>query len=88
MEDMKAAVDGLIEVTDQYHREIEHPPAGEHLWTFLGVFQVQWPTPVRTGRVSLGGSNLLSITGPGCFVCEQHWSEEVAAAACPGEPLY
>ena len=86
MEDMRAAVDGLTEVTDQYHREIEYPPAEEHLWALFGVFRIQPSDIDRMGKVNLGSSNLLSIEGPSCFVCGQPWSEGAAAAACPGEP--
>lgn len=85
--------DNVTEVTDRYHRKTEYPPAGEHLWTLLGVFRVRL-SDVDRGRLSdvdrgrvclLGSSNLLTINGPSCFVCGQLWSAEVADAPCPGE---
>jgi len=78
--------DNVTEVTDRHHRKIEYPPAGEHLWALLGVFRVQLSGVDRAGRVCLDVRNLLTIDGPGCFVCEQIWSEEVADAPCPGDP--
>lgn len=61
---------------------------GEHLWIMAGVWRIEHPETAHDPGVQkfLDLENLLTIEGPGCFVCEQVWSADVAAQPCPGEP--
>jgi len=58
------------------------PRSGAHLWTWGVVFRA---TPgVETPM--LDTENLLLITGPVCYYCEQPYSERVAMRRCSGDP--
>lgn len=60
------------------------PPPGRHQWAMFCVFAVD---PLRTNEPSLlDVENLVQVSGPGCYVCEQLYTPEVAARPCPGEP--
>src|SRR5215207_9643061 len=48
--------------------------SGEHLWTVFAVFQLLNPGKAAEDGVVLDLENLLTIEGPGCFVCEQPWT--------------
>lgn len=74
----------VADVAHHHHADIPAPGPGQHLWTILGVWRVTAPDPRR--QVHLDTENLLSLEGPGCYVCEQLWSPAVAAAPCPGDP--
>lgn len=57
----------------------------QHLWILLGVFRVN-PAVIGSGEVHLDSENLLTIEGPGCFLCEQTYTPATAALPCPGDP--
>jgi hypothetical protein len=61
---------------------------GQHLWVMTGLWSIADPASAYDPTVQkyLDLENLISIDGPGCFVCEQMWTAEVAARPCPGEP--
>jgi hypothetical protein len=69
-----------IEVKGFHNRPMTPPPRGEHQWVALAMFRVN-PT---ADRYELDAENLLTIEGPGCFLCEQPWSAAIAAAPCTG----
>lgn len=71
-----------IQARHKYNATLPTPPPGEHLWTLLGVWRITDPT---ADHVDLDIENLLSIEGPGCFVCERPYAVAVAGP-CPGEP--
>jgi hypothetical protein len=60
---------------------------GEHLWTMFAVFRIAHPETATDPGVNkfLDLENLLTIMGPGCYICEQMYSPEVAASPCPGD---
>ena len=72
-----------MEVAHKHHADFPMPGPGVHLWVVTGAWLVAEPT---SARLILDHENLLSIEGPGCLVCEQIWSPEIAAQACPGDP--
>jgi hypothetical protein len=72
-----------VEARHRHHAGIPTPRPGEHLWTVIGMWQVTNPT---ADRIDLDAENLLTIEGPGCYVCEQTWSPDIAAQPCPGDP--
>lgn len=72
-----------MEVRHKYHADFPMPGPGEHLWVVTGAWRVADPS---SSGLILDHENLLSVEGPGCFVCEQVWSEQVAARPCPGDP--
>jgi len=55
---------------------------GRHLWIFTGAWVVQ--NPARSHH-NFDMENLLTVDGPGCLHCEQHWTPTIGAK-CPGEP--
>ena len=72
------------EAVSKYHvQDLPKAPAGQHQWITLAMYRTNNPD---ADQQNLDMENLLSIEGPGCFVCEQPYSREVAARPCPGEP--
>lgn len=63
-----------------------HYTPGEHLWIVAGCWKVNPATFRADQDIHLDVENLLEISGPGCFVCEQNWSWVIASKPCPGEP--
>jgi len=76
------------EVKDRHGARPPKPRPGEHLWIMIGMWRITDPARTKAAgeRVLLDGENLLTVEGPGCFVCEQSWSPEVEAKRCPGDP--
>jgi hypothetical protein len=63
------------------------PRSGDHLWMVLTMYQVDpaaFLDPTRTPI--LDQKNLLTVQGPGCFHCEQPYTQRLASRRCPGEP--
>jgi hypothetical protein len=59
---------------------------GEHLWVSMIVFRVAQPERWETDQQHMDAENMVHVTPPGCFVCEQPYSAAVATLRCPGEP--
>jgi hypothetical protein len=72
-----------VEAKHRHHAELPNPVPGEHMWTIVGMWRLANPA---AERFVLDLENLLTIEGPGCFVCEQPYTAGLAAARCPGEP--
>lgn len=53
--------------------------ARPHRWIMVSVFEVTEPEAQQIAtngeNVLLGGHNVLTVEGPGCLDCEQHWTE-------------
>lgn len=59
---------------------------GEHLWIMAATWRVD-PAKVQAGTQALmDHESLLSLGGPGCFVCEEPYSEHLAHRRCKGDP--
>jgi hypothetical protein len=59
---------------------------GKHLWVIAGAWWVNPATFNPNESIYLDTENLLHISAPGCYVCEQAWSFAVASKPCPGDP--
>lgn len=62
------------------------PDNPQHLWVLLLALQVQpdqWDPKVP---VILANNQLMNVSGPGCWHCEEPWGVEVASRPCPGDP--
>lgn len=57
----------------------------DHVWALFAMFRVD-PDTVFNGQSHLDTENLITISGPGCYRCEQTYTAAIAAAPCPGEP--
>lgn len=55
---------------------------GRHSWVVMNTYRIGDPSS-QIGY--LDAENLLSITGPFCFWCEETHTEELAAQPCPGD---
>jgi hypothetical protein len=53
---------------------------GEHQWVIVAGYHVDPRNP------AMHPENLISVEGPGCRVCEQNYTPELAERRCPGEP--
>jgi hypothetical protein len=63
------------------------PRTGDHLWIVATMYRVvpqHWRD--RTHTPTLDRENLLSITRPCCFYCEQAYSARLASRRCRGGP--
>ena len=72
-----------VEVSHKQHADIPELPHGQHLWAIFGVWRIVDPT---ASRIDLDYENLITIDGPGCYVCEETYSPKMAERPCPGEP--
>lgn len=72
-----------VEAAQRFHTTIPTPAPGQHLWATFGVWRVADPAATR---FHLDLENLLTLEGPGCFLCEQQYTPELAARPCPGDP--
>lgn len=71
-----------VEAAHRHHKAIPNPKPGEHLWTAIAMYRVQ----PNADQIHLDTENLLTIEGPGCFICERPYSAALAAKPCTGEP--
>lgn len=63
---------------------------GAHVWVMVAAWRVIEPAATRdlSASITLDVENLLTLEGPGCYVCEQVWTPEVGMSRCPGDPAY
>lgn len=72
-----------IEAAHKHHASIPALKPGQHLWTVLGLWRVTNP---GAAQHHLDVENLLTIEGPGCYLCEQPWTPGAELRPCPGDP--
>lgn len=75
---------------DQMRKILERDPLegvapDEHVWAMFLMYRVDVNT-VFDGQHHLDTENLITMTGPGCYRCEQVYTLEIAAKPCPGDP--
>lgn len=77
-----------LQARHRYHSPLPDIAPGQHLWMVIGMWRITDPAATRDpdGEVHLDLENLMTLEGPGCFVCEEPYSPEVAARPCPGDP--
>lgn len=63
--------------------DIDAQPPGVHLWVMACAFRYN---PEREGPQIMDMENLLQVSSPGCYICEQVYTPAVAALPCPGSP--
>jgi hypothetical protein len=51
------------------------------MWVWLGVWYVANP---REMEVNLDRENLINLAGPGCYKCDQPYSNRLAKQPCRG----
>lgn len=71
------------EVKGKYGADIPEQRDGEHLWTWAAAWRCVDP---ESDTVNLDSENLLTISGPGCFYCEEPYSPRVAHRRCRPVP--
>jgi len=72
------------EAVQFHHAEIPPRVPGQHLWIVAGCWRVD-PERMAGGTVHLDTENMLTLDGPGCYWCEEHYSSKLAAKPCRGE---
>lgn len=63
------------------------PRSGNHFWVMNMSYKVdptKWEDPDNVPLFDL--ENLVAVAGPGCFYCEQLYSDRLAKRRCPGDP--
>jgi len=73
-----------IEVGHKHNADLPAMEDGKHLWIVMAMFHITDPTG---DAFTLDHENLMTLEGPGCYLCEQVYSPQVAAQPCPGEPV-
>lgn len=69
--------------TSRSRKPLPVPRPGEHMWVVVAAWRVTDPA---SPRFELDTENLLSVDGPGCFVCEEQYTPRIAYRRCKGEP--
>lgn len=59
------------------------PRTGDHLWCITTMYQWGGPDIEQT---TLDRENLLCIAGPGCYHCEEPYTQQLAKRRCKGKP--
>lgn len=72
-----------IEARHKHGARLPEVRQGEHLFTVVGVWRVTDPA---APTLDLDIENLMTIQGPGCFICEQPYEPGLEHLPCPGEP--
>lgn len=62
-----------------------------HLWVMTGLWSIQNATLKESVDGKLHGvhldlENLLTVDGPGCFICEKPWEPGMEDTPCTGDP--
>ncbi len=73
-----------VQAVQHHNAPIPKPEPGEHLWMLMAMYRVEAPHP--NAEYQMDTENLVTIDGPGCYVCERMWTEAIGARPCPGEP--
>ncbi len=61
------------------------PFDGNHLWIVTAGWRVNPATFTAGKSVDLDTENLLMVSSPGCFWCEEEWSFVLASKRCKGD---
>lgn len=64
---------------DRRLEQLDRP--GAHLWVYVGVWATSTP---REPEAHLDSENLVGLNGPGCYKCEQPYSNRLARRPCRG----
>lgn len=65
------------------------PRSGDHCWLVITSYRVdpeKFTSPDPTVMPILDHETLVSVTGPGCYYCEQLYSSRLAKRRCKGKP--
>lgn len=78
----------VVPVPDDLNERMTAPLPGVHMWVMTGAWRIMNPATAFDVGVAkyLDLENLLTIGGPGCWVCEQIWTPELNDTVCPGDP--
>ena len=77
-------------MSDRLGKEEEYSKkAGEHLWVTIVTYKVGKESLRSMSKtpLNLDVENLLSVEGPGCYICGEIYSRNLLDRACPGEML-
>lgn len=84
MTELRWVATHVVETAGQLFRV---PPfderSGEHLWVMASAWRVH-PQKWGTDPPVLDQENLLVLDGPGCFYCEEVYTERLARRRCTG----
>lgn len=58
---------------------------GKHMWIVTAAWRVNPATFRPNESVHLDTENLLTVSGVGCFWCEEEWSFVLASKPCKGD---
>mgnify|MGYP001569789450 CR=1 FL=1 len=68
-----------VEAVQHHHGTLPEQVPGQHLWICVAMYRVK---PAISVEYHLDTENLLTIEGPGCYWCEEPWTEAVAKTPC------
>lgn len=59
---------------------------GAHVWVMVGAWRIPDPAAITSLQTfTLDHENMINLSGPGCFKCEQEYTPALAAAPCSGD---
>lgn len=79
----------LVALTPEVVERLHRGPvqvSGEHLWMIIGSWSVDPRKWASNDVVLMDAENMLSISPPGCYWCEQVFEPRMFHRRCPGEP--
>ena len=80
---------GMQYRSDENVQGIADPGEGFHLWVVTAAWRIIDPEKAIKGGMHLDMENLLDVSMPACFKCEQPYDGELASTRCRGsiDPL-
>lgn len=70
-----------IEANHKFHKSLVDPGPGKHFWVVTGLWTVSNPS---SEQFILDVENLVTVDGPGCFKCEELYTDVIASQPCKG----
>lgn len=79
---------GFVQKVNPVNRTPDYDPrTAEHLWVVITCYQIdpeRWNSDDPTVIPILDVENLLSVTGVGCYYCEEYYTPRLGRRRCPG----
>lgn len=66
--------------------QLDDVPDGQHVWAMFAMFRITHPERAHLEQQHMDSESLLMVTGPGCYRCEQIYTNGAEHTVCPGDP--
>jgi hypothetical protein len=85
--EFRTGITGFTEKIDNFENTypVFDPRSGEHLWVVVGMWKCDPEKMTTGGTAILDHENLLNVSVPGCYHCEEPYSPRLAIRRCKGD---